>query len=55
MEDPRRRTPRTDTVLAAPPVAAAVTRLGRDRVKAVVTEVLAACRAGSDSWRWWRH
>ncbi len=46
MEDPRRRTPRTDAVLAAPAVASAVTRLGRARVKAVVAEVLASCRAG---------
>ncbi|GAA1915194.1 L-seryl-tRNA(Sec) selenium transferase [Nocardioides marmoribigeumensis] len=47
MDDPRRRTPRTDAVLAAPTVAAAADRLGRDRVKAAVVEVLAECRAGS--------
>lgn len=46
MEDPRRRTPRTDAVLADPGVAAAVERLGRDRVKAVVAETLESCRAG---------
>src|SRR3954468_7641270 len=45
-EDPRRRTPRTDAVLADPAVAAAVERLGHDRVKAAVAEVLAECRAG---------
>lgn len=45
-EDPRRRTPRTDAVLAEPRVAAAVERLGRDRVKTVVVTVLGACRAG---------
>ena len=45
-EDPRRRTPRTDAVLADPQIAAATTRLGRDLVKAVVTETLAACRRG---------
>jgi L-seryl-tRNA(Ser) seleniumtransferase len=44
--DPRRRTPRTDGVLAEPAVAAAVDRLGRDRVKSAVTAVLAECRAG---------
>ena len=46
MDDPRRRTPRTDAVLAAPSVAAAVERLGRERVKAIVASVLAECRAG---------
>ena len=45
-DDPRRRTPRTDTVLADPVVAQAVARLGRSRTKAVVAEVLDACRAG---------
>lgn len=45
-EDPRRRTPRTDAVLAEPAVAAAAQRLGRDRVKAAVAEALAECRAG---------
>jgi L-seryl-tRNA(Ser) seleniumtransferase len=44
--DPRRRTPRTDTVLDAPDVRAACTRLGRARVKATVGEVLEACRQG---------
>jgi len=46
MADPRRRTPRTDTVLDAPDVQAACTRLGRARVKATVGEVLEACRQG---------
>ena len=46
MADPRRRTPRTDTVLDAPDVRAACTRLGRTRVKATVGEVLEACRQG---------
>ena len=46
MADPRRRTPRTDTVLDAPDVRAACTRLGRARVKSTVVEVLEACRQG---------
>ena len=46
MADPRRRTPRTDTVLDAPDVQAACTRLGRARVKVTVGEVLEACRQG---------
>jgi len=45
-DDPRRRTPRTDAVLADPGVAAAAGRLGRDRVKSVVSEVLDGCRRG---------
>lgn len=44
--DPRRRTPRTDAVLADPEVAAAVERLGRSRVKGTVADVLDACRRG---------
>ncbi|HEY6935227.1 MAG TPA: L-seryl-tRNA(Sec) selenium transferase [Marmoricola sp.] len=44
--DPRRRTPRTDAVLARPDVALAVERLGRDRVKQAVVAVLDACRRG---------
>jgi L-seryl-tRNA(Ser) seleniumtransferase len=44
--DPRRLTPRTDAVLADPRVEAGVRRLGRPRVKAVVAEVLDACRRG---------
>jgi L-seryl-tRNA(Ser) seleniumtransferase len=44
--DPRRRTPRTDAVLAHPDVAAAAEHLGRDRVKAVVTAALESCRRG---------
>ena len=46
MDDPRRRTPRTDGVLASPEVAARIEQLGRERVKSVVAEVLAACRRG---------
>ncbi len=46
MEDPRRRVPRTDAVLADPAVAAAVERLGRGRVKAAVADVLGSCRRG---------
>ena len=45
-DDPRRHVPRTDAVLSAPDVAAAVERLGRDLVKAVVVTVLDACRRG---------
>lgn len=45
-QDPRRRTPRTDAVLADPALVAATSRIGRDRVKAVVVDTLAACRAG---------
>ena len=48
-EDPRRRTPRTDAVLADPRVADAVARLGRDLVKAVVVQALEACRTGAVS------
>ncbi len=47
VEDPRRRVPSVDSVLTLPAVAEATHRLGRPRVKAVVTEVLAACRAGA--------
>lgn len=46
MEDPRRRTPRTDSVLADPALVAAADRLGRDRVKTEVAARLAAVRAG---------
>ncbi|QWF20561.1 L-seryl-tRNA(Sec) selenium transferase [Nocardioides sp. LMS-CY] len=46
-DDPRRRTPRTDAVLADPAVAAAAVRLGRARVKGVVVEVLDECRTGA--------
>ncbi len=46
MEDPRRRVPRTDTVLADPRVLDAVERLGRRRVKEVVATVLDSCRRG---------
>jgi L-seryl-tRNA(Ser) seleniumtransferase len=46
-EDQRRRTPRTDAVLADPAVVAAAERLGRARVKAVVVAVLEDCRSGA--------
>jgi len=46
LDDPRRRTPRTDAVLADPRVEAAAQRLGRARTKAAVVEVLEACRRG---------
>lgn len=45
-KDPRRRTPRTDGVLADPVLVACADRLGRARVKAVVRDVLDDCRAG---------
>jgi L-seryl-tRNA(Ser) seleniumtransferase len=44
--DPRRRTPRTDAVLADPQVAAAVDRLGRPLVRRAVAQALEACRRG---------
>jgi L-seryl-tRNA(Ser) seleniumtransferase len=43
--DPRRRTPRTDTVLGDPRLENALLWLGRSRVKGVVGEVLQRCRA----------
>jgi L-seryl-tRNA(Ser) seleniumtransferase len=46
VEDPRRATPRTDTVLADPRVRAAAQRLGDALVKRHVTTVLDRCRAG---------
>jgi L-seryl-tRNA(Ser) seleniumtransferase len=46
VEDPRRRTPRTDAVLAHPQVAAAVDRLGHARVRTAVTAALDGCRRG---------
>ncbi len=45
-EDPRRRTPRTDTVLADPRLSDALDRLGRDLVRGAVRGALEACRAG---------
>lgn len=47
MEDRRRRTPRTDAVLAEPAIAEACARLGRARVKDVVAAVLEDCRSGA--------
>ncbi len=44
--DPRRRTPRTDAVLDDPRLKDALARLGRLRVKAVVTAALDEVRAG---------
>lgn len=45
-EDPRRRVPRTDTLLADPQLAAAIATLGRDRVKAAVVQAQARARRG---------
>ena len=45
-EDPRRRTPRTDAVLADPRLAGPLHRLGRSLVKQAVSEVLDSCRRG---------
>jgi len=45
-DDPRRRTPRTDSVLSTPAVDEAVRRLGRPVVKGVVDAVLQSCRDG---------
>ncbi|MEU5942027.1 L-seryl-tRNA(Sec) selenium transferase [Micromonospora sp. NPDC047548] len=44
--DPRRRVPRTDTLLADPRLAAAVAALGRDRVKAAVGRAQECARRG---------
>ncbi|MCI2240645.1 L-seryl-tRNA(Sec) selenium transferase [Paenibacillus sp. TRM 82003] len=44
--DPRRAVPRTDAVLAAPELAAAIAARGRDAVKAAVREVQGGVRAG---------
>ncbi|MGC5310641.1 L-seryl-tRNA(Sec) selenium transferase [Micromonospora zamorensis] len=44
--DPRRRVPRTDTLLADPRLAAASATLGRDRVKAVVARAQERARRG---------
>ncbi|MEV7328064.1 L-seryl-tRNA(Sec) selenium transferase [Micromonospora sp. NPDC093244] len=44
--DPRRRVPRTDTLLADPRLAAASATLGRDRVKAVVVRAQDRARRG---------
>ena len=46
MADPRRATPRTDEVLAAPALRSAVERLGPGLVKQVVREVIERCRQG---------
>jgi L-seryl-tRNA(Ser) seleniumtransferase len=46
IDDPRRRTPRTDAVLADPRLKDAVDRLGRNAVKAAVTTAIEECRAG---------
>jgi L-seryl-tRNA(Ser) seleniumtransferase len=48
-DDRRRRTPRTDVVLADPQLAGEVERLGRSTVKQTVVAVLEACRRGSVS------
>src|SRR4051794_14120802 len=44
--DPRRSVPRTDAVLAEPPVAAAVARLGRDLVRSAVQAAQQRVRDG---------
>ncbi|MCF0094810.1 L-seryl-tRNA(Sec) selenium transferase [Micromonospora sp. MH99] len=44
--DPRRRVPRTDTLLADPRLAEAVATLGRDRVKAAVVQAQERARRG---------
>jgi L-seryl-tRNA(Ser) seleniumtransferase len=46
VDDPRRRTPRSDVVLDDPALARAVDRLGRERVKAEVATKLQRCREG---------
>jgi L-seryl-tRNA(Ser) seleniumtransferase len=46
-DDPRRRTPRTDAVLADRRLAVAHERLGHALVKRTVVEVLARCREGA--------
>src|SRR3954469_11298784 len=46
-DDPRRRTPRTDAVLADPQVADAARRLGWPLVKQTVPRALEACRSGA--------
>jgi L-seryl-tRNA(Ser) seleniumtransferase len=46
VQDQRRATPRTDTVLAEPAIQEATARLGKPIVKTVVVEALARCRAG---------
>ncbi|WP_433292928.1 L-seryl-tRNA(Sec) selenium transferase [Actinoplanes sp. CA-030573] len=46
MDDPRRRVPRTDVVLADPRLAEAAGRLGRAAVKAAVTAAQQRARAG---------
>ncbi|MBQ0991080.1 L-seryl-tRNA(Sec) selenium transferase [Micromonospora sp. H61] len=44
--DPRRRVPRTDTLLADPVLAAATVTLGRERVKAIVSHAQGRARRG---------
>ncbi|MFD6680375.1 L-seryl-tRNA(Sec) selenium transferase [Micromonospora parva] len=44
--DPRRRVPRTDTLLADPVLAAAAVTLGRERVKAIVSRAQDRARRG---------
>src|SRR5687767_12629574 len=46
LADPRRSTPRTDSVLADPALRAAATRLGPRIVKVAATAALERCRAG---------
>ncbi|MBM0206077.1 L-seryl-tRNA(Sec) selenium transferase, partial [Micromonospora sp. STR1s_5] len=44
--DPRRRVPRTDTLLADPVLAAAAVTLGREQVKAIVSHAQGRARRG---------
>lgn len=46
MQDPRRRVPRTDALLADPRLARSIDRLGRDRVKASIVAAQDRCRRG---------
>ncbi len=46
LDDPRRRTPRTDVVLADPRVEEATERLGREVVRSAVRAALGSCRDG---------
>lgn len=46
-DDPRRRVPRTDVLLGDPRLAGAITRLGRDTVKAAVRQAQQQVRTGN--------
>ncbi|MBO0847572.1 MAG: L-seryl-tRNA(Sec) selenium transferase, partial [Nocardioides sp.] len=49
VQDPRRRTPRTDVVLDDPRLKDATERLGRDLVRSTAVRVLQRCREGAIS------